>query len=80
MGGPCVSIVLMVLFLALTQAGGLWAIAGGIGFSINLMTAVYSLMPIGTMDGLAVWKWNRALYLMLFLPMIAFYFFTYMTG
>jgi len=76
--GPCVSIVLMVLFLALTQEGGLWAIAGGVGFSINLMTAVYSLMPIATMDGGAVWKWNRALYLMLFLPMIAFYFFTYM--
>jgi Zn-dependent protease len=76
--GPCVSIVLMVLFLALAQAGGLWAIAGGVGFSINLMTAVYSLMPIATMDGGAVWKWNRALYLMLFLPMIAFYFFTYM--
>ena len=76
--GPCVSIVLMVLFLALTQAGGLWAIAGGVGFSINLMTAVYSLMPIATMDGGAVWKWNRTLYLMLFLPMIAFYFFTYM--
>jgi PKD repeat protein/Zn-dependent protease len=76
--GPCVSIVLMVLFLALTQAGGIWAIAGGIGFSINLMTAVYSLMPIETMDGGAVWKWNRTLYLMLFLPMIAFYFFTYM--
>ena len=76
--GPCVSIVLMVLFLALTQAGGLLAIAGGVGFSINLITAVYSLMPIATMDGGAVWKWNRALYLMLFLPMIAFYFFTYM--
>jgi PKD repeat protein/Zn-dependent protease len=76
--GPCVSIILMVLFLALTQAGGLWAIAGGVGFSINLMTAVYSLMPIGTMDGGAVWKWNRTLYLTLFLPMIAFYFFTYM--
>ena len=76
--GPCVSIVLMVLFLALTQAGGLWVIAGGVGFSINLMTAVYSLMPIGTMDGGAVWKWNRTVYLMLFLPMIAFYFFTYM--
>jgi len=76
--GPCVSIVLMVLFLALIQLGGLWAIAGGVGFSINLITAVYSLMPIGTMDGGAVWKWNRALYLMLFLPMIAFYFFTYM--
>jgi hypothetical protein len=76
--GPCVSIVLMVLFLALTRLGGLFAIAGGVGFSINLITAVYSLMPVTTMDGLAIWKWNRAVYLILFLPMIAFYFFTYM--
>ena len=76
--GPSVSIVLMVLFLALTRLGGLFAIAGGVGFSINLITAVYSLMPIATMDGGAIWKWNRVVYLMLFLPMIAFYFFTYM--
>ena len=76
--GPCVSIVLMVLFLSISQLGGPWAIAGGVGFSINLITAVYSLMPIETMDGGAVWKWNRAVYLILFLPMIAFYFFTYM--
>jgi PKD repeat protein len=76
--GPCVSIVLMVLFLALIPLGGLFAVAGGVGFSINLITAVYSLMPIETMDGGAVWKWNRAVYLALFIPMIAFYFFTYM--
>lgn len=76
--GPCVSIVLMFLFLALIQLGGIFAIAGGVGFTINLITAVYSLMPIATMDGGAIWKWNRALYLILFLPMIAFYFFTYM--
>jgi PKD repeat protein/Zn-dependent protease len=76
--GPCVSIVLMILFLALMHLGGLWAVAGGVGFSINLITAVYSLMPIKTMDGGAVWRWNRIVYLALFLPMIAFYFFTYM--
>jgi Zn-dependent protease len=76
--GPCVSIVLMVLFLSLIPLGGLFALAGGVGFSINLITAVYSLMPIATMDGGAIWKWNRAVYLILFLPMIAFYFFTYM--
>ena len=76
--GPCVSILLMVLFLALTLAGGPRAIAGGVGFSINLILAVYSLMPIGTMDGGAIGKWNQALYLLLFLPMNMFYFFTYM--
>jgi PKD repeat protein/Zn-dependent protease len=75
--GPCVSIILMVLFLALIPRGGIWAVAGGVGFSINLITAVYSLMPIGTMDGGAIWKWNRAIYLGLFVPMIIFYFYTY---
>jgi PKD repeat protein len=76
--GPVVSIILMLLFLAIIPLGGVIAIAGGIGFTINLITAVYSLMPIKTMDGHAVWKWNRAVYLVLFIPMIAFYFFTYM--
>ncbi len=67
----------MILSLAVMTLGGLWAVAGGIGFTINLMTAVYSLMPIGTMDGRAIWKWNRGVYLGLFVPMIIFYFYTY---
>ncbi len=76
--GPCISIILMILFLALTGLGGIFAIAGGVGFTINLITAVYSLMPIETMDGRAIWKWNRPVYLVLFVTMIAFYFFTFM--
>ena len=75
--GPCVSIILMALFLAVIPLGGIWAVAGSVGFSINLITAVYSLMPIGTMDGGAIWKWNRGIYLGLFVPMIIFYFYTY---
>ena len=78
LSGPCVSIILMLLFLAIIPLGDIWAIAGGVGFTINLITAVYSMMPIETMDGLAIWKWNRAIYLLLFIPLIAFYFFTYM--
>ena len=76
--GPVVSILLMVIFLGISTLGGVLAIAGGVGFSVNLITAVYSLMPIETMDGGAIWKWNRTIYLALFIPMIAFYFFTYM--
>jgi Zn-dependent protease len=76
--GPCISIILMLVFLAIIPLGEVWAVAGGVGFTINLITAVYSLMPIETMDGLAIWRWNRAVYLVLFIPLIAFYFFTYM--
>ncbi len=76
--GPVISIILMLVFLFMVQFGGVWAIAGGLGFTINLITAVYSLIPISTMDGSAIWKWNRALFLVLFIPLIAFYFFTFM--
>jgi PKD repeat protein/Zn-dependent protease len=76
--GPCISVILMILFLALTGLGGIYAVAGGVGFTINLITAVYSLMPIETMDGRAIWRWNRPLYLILSVPIIAFYFFTFM--
>jgi PKD repeat protein len=76
--GPVVSITLMFIFLGMVMLGGTWAIAGGIGFTINLITAVYSLMPIETMDGLGIWRWNKGVYLALFIPMFAFYFFTFM--
>jgi len=71
--GPVVSIILTFVFLAMVMLGGVWAIAGGIGFTINLITAVYSLMPIETMDGLAIWRWNKILYLVLFIPLFVFY-------
>lgn len=71
--GPVVSIILTFVFLAMVMLGGVFAIAGGIGFTINLITAVYSLMPIETMDGLAIWRWNKSLYLALFIPLFAFY-------
>ena len=76
--GPVVSIILTFIFLGMVMLGGVWAIAGGIGFTINLITAVYSLMPIETMDGLAIWRWNRALYLVLLVPMFLFYCYTFM--
>jgi len=75
--GPVVSIILTFVFLAMVTLGGTWAIAGGIGFTINLIMAVYSLMPIRTMDGLEIWRWNRGLYLALFVPMVVFYFYVF---
>jgi len=76
--GPVVSIVLTFVFLGMVMLGGVWAIAGGIGFTINLITTVYSLMPIETMDGLAIWRWNKGLYLALLVPMFLFYCYTFM--
>lgn len=76
--GPVVSIILTFVFLSMVMLGGVWAIAGGIGFTINLITAVYSLMPIETMDGLAIWRWNKGIYLALFIPLFVFYCAVYM--
>jgi PKD repeat protein len=76
--GPLVSIFLTFFFLGMVMLGGVFAVAGGIGFVINLITAVYSLMPIETMDGLAIWRWNRGLYLVLIVPMFLFYCYVFM--
>jgi hypothetical protein len=76
--GPVVSIILMFVFLWMVTLGGVLAVAGGIGFTINLITAVYSLMPIETMDGLAIWRWNKGLYLGLLIPIFLFYCYTFM--
>ncbi len=75
--GPVVSIVLTFISLWLVTQGGTWAVAGGIGFVINLITAVYSLMPIETMDGPAIWRWNKGIYLALLVPVFMFYCWTF---
>jgi hypothetical protein len=75
--GPLFSIVFTFVFLAMIPLGGIFAELGAIGFTMNLLAAVYGLMPIDTMDGKAIWEWNRPVFLVLFIPMLLFYFIVY---
>lgn len=77
LAGPVVSLIFGILFLFLIPFGGIWTLAGITGFSVNLLEAVYSLIPIHPMDGKMVAGWNIILWALLFIPIITSYLILY---
>lgn len=73
LAGPVVSVVLAFLFLSLKPLGGMYAVIGAAGFSVNLLSAVYGLMPFIPMDGDKVYKWSRLSWLLVFVPVLVIY-------
>lgn len=72
--GPVVSAVLFIAFLALIPLGGMAATVGGVGASMNLLTATYAMMPFEPMDGRKVYNWKKWAWAAMFLPMLTMYF------
>jgi hypothetical protein len=54
------------------------ATAGEAGFSMNLLNAVFSLVPVKPNDGVEVYAWNRLVWAMVFIPLIVFYLYIYL--
>jgi Zn-dependent protease len=78
LAGPAISLVLSLLFLLLipfrfTPWGGFIAAIGVLGFSMNMLSTVYSLMPFEPMDGGKIYGWSKLLWGMLFIPLMIFY-------
>jgi hypothetical protein len=73
LAGPVISVVLALLFLALIPLGGMYTLIGEAGFTVNLLSAVYGMMPILPMDGDKIFKWNRAAWALVFIPIALFY-------
>jgi len=73
LAGPVISVILALLFLAIIPLGGMYAIIGEAGFTVNLLSAVYGMMPIVPMDGDKIYKWNRAVWALVFIPIAVFY-------
>jgi hypothetical protein len=68
LAGPAVSLAMSIIFLLLTPFGGAAGSIGLLGFSMNIVTVVYSLMPFDPMDGKSIFKWNRTYWAVLFIP------------
>jgi Zn-dependent protease len=77
LAGPLVSMVVAVLSLFLIPLGGLFVIAGSAGFSMNLLNCVFSLVPVKPNDGVEVYAWNKLVWAIVFIPLIAFYLYVY---
>jgi Zn-dependent protease len=78
LAGPMVSLGVAVLSLFLIPLGGLFVIAGSAGFSMNLLNGVFSLVPVKPNDGVEVYAWNKFVWAIVFIPLIAFYLWVYL--
>jgi Zn-dependent protease len=74
LSGPALSFVVALLCLCLVPFGGLFRTAGMIGFSINLLTAVFEMLPIPPCDGRVVYEWNKVVWAVVFVPLLLLYF------
>ncbi len=71
--GPLMSFAVFVMFLALVPVGGVVATIALLACSMNLLTAVYSFMPLSPMDGAHVFKWKKPIWAAVFIPMFILY-------
>ncbi|QSZ67798.1 PKD domain-containing protein [Methanofollis aquaemaris] len=71
--GPLVSFIFAVGFALLIPFGGIWTLMGTTGLSVNLIEAVYSLVPFTPMDGSSVYTWNRVNWAVAFVPVFVVY-------
>jgi hypothetical protein len=44
-----------------------------VGFIMNLMTAVYNLMPFSPMGGKFIYDWSRLFWMLTFVPLALFF-------
>lgn len=77
LAGAIVNLGVAVIFLFLIPLGGIFVIAGSAGFTINLMNAVFSLVPIHPNDGVEIYEWNKVIWAAVFFPLIGFYLYIY---
>jgi Zn-dependent protease len=78
LAGPLMSMLVAIVSLLLIPLGGLFAVAGSAGFSMNLLNCVFSLIPIKPNDGVEIYAWNKAAWAVIFLPLIIFYLYIYL--
>ncbi len=71
--GPIISLAISILFLPLIFFGGILAQIGALGFSMNLVTVVYNLMPFVPMDGKPIYDGSKLLWAMMFVPITLFF-------
>jgi Zn-dependent protease len=71
--GPLISIILAFAFLVLLPLGGTLGTIGILGFTMNLVSGLYMLMPFYPMDGKKVMEWSWKYWGIIFIPLLIFY-------
>jgi hypothetical protein len=78
LAGPMVNLIAAGISLVLIPLGGFFALAGSAGFSLNLLSYVYGMLPIMPMEGKTVYDWNRGIWAGIFFPLLLVYLWLFM--
>jgi Zn-dependent protease len=73
LAGPAISMLFAILFLPFALIGGVAGQIAVAGFIMNLMTAVFNLMPFSPMDGKVIYDWSRLFWMLTFVPLALFF-------
>ena len=71
--GPLINLLFAGISFLLLPLGGYLTIMGKAGFSMNLLSSVCSLIPVKPMDGERVFRWNKLLWALIWLPIFVIY-------
>jgi Zn-dependent protease len=73
LAGPAISMLFAIMFLPFALIDGVAGQIAVAGFIMNLMTAVYNLMPFSPMDGKVIYDWSRLFWMPTFVPLALFF-------
>jgi len=71
--GPLVNLLFAGISFLLLPLGGYLTVMGTAGFSMNLLTSVVALMPVKPMDGERIFRWNRLIWAVIWIPIFVIY-------
>ncbi|MFQ3293383.1 MAG: Zn-dependent protease [Natrialbaceae archaeon] len=79
LAGPVTNLALLVPFALLMLAPGeLLQLIGRTGLFINALLAAFNMAPFGPLDGRTVVKWNKAVFVAVFVPSLALALFVFL--
>jgi len=71
LAGPATNVVIAFLFLLVGFVGtGIFVELGFVGFEVNLFLATFNLLPIMPLDGAKVFRWNKLIWAVVFVPLL----------
>lgn len=73
LAGPAVNFLMALAFLPFALVGGVAGQIGVLGFSMNIVTVVYNLMPFSPMDGKEIYDWSKIFWALIFVPLALFF-------